>query len=120
MPQGKETADCFTIFSRRMLRSTAETVGSQTYACGTRIVAVPNIHKQDFTQTESREYALLYSVQTGSGSHPASYTMNSGAFFFGAMRQGREADHSTPSSTEIKIDGGVPPLSTSLHGVVFN
>jgi hypothetical protein len=37
--------------------------------------------------------------QNGSGAHPASYPMNS---FPGAKCPGREADHSPPSSAEVK------------------
>jgi hypothetical protein len=37
------------------------------------------------------------SVQTGSGAHPASYPMGTGV-----KRQGREADHSLPTSAEVK------------------
>jgi hypothetical protein len=37
-------------------------------------------------------------VQTGSGAHPASYAMGTG----GKARPGRDADHSPPSSAEVK------------------
>jgi hypothetical protein len=36
-------------------------------------------------------------VQTGSGAHPASYPMGTGGSF-----PGREAEHSNPSSAEVK------------------
>jgi hypothetical protein len=39
--------------------------------------------------------------QTGSGAHPASYPTGIGSLF-GVKRPEREADHSSPSSTEIK------------------
>jgi hypothetical protein len=38
----------------------------------------------------------------GSGTHPASYPMGTRGSFLGVKRPGREADHSTPSSTEVK------------------
>jgi hypothetical protein len=41
-------------------------------------------------------------VQTGSGAHPASYTMGTGGSFPGIKRPGREVDHSTPTSAEVK------------------
>jgi hypothetical protein len=42
-------------------------------------------------------------VQTGSGAHPASYPMGTGGSFPGGKgRPGREADHSPPSSAEVK------------------
>jgi hypothetical protein len=49
---------------------------------------------------EAGNFSLLHSVQTGSGTHPPSYPM--GALSLGVKRPGREADHSLPSSTEIK------------------
>jgi hypothetical protein len=44
-------------------------------------------------------FSLLHNVQTGSGAHPATYTMVTGDT---CKQQGREADHSPPSSTEVK------------------
>jgi hypothetical protein len=42
-------------------------------------------------------------VQTGSGTHPASYPMGTGGSFPGGKaRPGRDADHSPPSSAEVK------------------
>jgi hypothetical protein len=38
-------------------------------------------------------------VQTGSGAHPASYSMGTGS---GKARPGRDADHSPPSGAEVK------------------
>ena len=40
-------------------------------------------------------------VQTGSGVHPASYTMGTGSFP-GVKRPGRGADHPPPSSAEVE------------------
>jgi hypothetical protein len=45
---------------------------------------------------------FLHCVQTGSGAHPASYPMGTGGSFPGVKRQGREADHSPPTSAEVK------------------
>jgi hypothetical protein len=43
--------------------------------------------------------------QTGSGAHPASYTMGTGGSFPGGKeRPGRDADHSPPSSAEVKSE----------------
>jgi hypothetical protein len=55
--------------------------------------------------------SLLHSIQTGSGPHPASYPMGAGALFPGAKHPGREADHFSPSSAEVKKGGAIPPLS---------
>jgi len=49
--------------------------------------------------------------QTGSGAHPASYTM---AVSLEAKRPRREADHSPPTSVEVK---NACPIR--LHGVVL-
>jgi hypothetical protein len=48
-------------------------------------------------------FSLLHSVQTGSRAHPTSYSMGTGG-----KRPEREADHSTPSSDEIKNGGAIP------------
>jgi hypothetical protein len=48
------------------------------------------------------KFSLHHRVQTGSGAHPASYPMGNGALSLGVKRRGRDADHSPPSSAEIK------------------
>jgi hypothetical protein len=45
---------------------------------------------------------LHHRVQNGSGAHPASYPMVTRGSFLGLKRPGREADHSLPSSAEVK------------------
>jgi hypothetical protein len=47
-------------------------------------------------------FPLHHRVQNGSGAHPASYTMGTRALSLGIKRPGREADHSPPSSAEVK------------------
>jgi hypothetical protein len=47
-------------------------------------------------------FSLHHRVQTGSGSHPASYPMGTGAVSLGIKRPGRKVDHSPPSSAEVK------------------
>jgi hypothetical protein len=47
-------------------------------------------------------FSLHYRVQNGSGAHPASYPLGTRGSFHGVKRPGREADHSPPSSTEVK------------------
>jgi hypothetical protein len=56
------------------------------------------------------DFSILHSAHTGSGSHPASYPMGTGALFLGIKRPGTEADHSPPSSAEVKKAGAIPPL----------
>jgi hypothetical protein len=44
----------------------------------------------------------LHHIQNGSGAHPASYPTGTRAPCLGVKRPGREADHSPPSSAEVK------------------
>jgi hypothetical protein len=45
--------------------------------------------------------SLRHRVYTGTGAHPASYSMHTGGSFHGVKWPGR-ADHSLQSSTEVK------------------
>jgi hypothetical protein len=47
-------------------------------------------------------FSLHHRVQNGSEAHPASYPMVTRGSFPGVKRPGREADHSPPSSAEVK------------------
>jgi hypothetical protein len=47
-------------------------------------------------------FCLHHRVQNGSGAHPASYAMGTGALSLGVKRPGREVDHSPPSDAEFK------------------
>jgi hypothetical protein len=47
-------------------------------------------------------FSLHHRVQNGSGVHPASYPTVPGNLSLGVKRPGREADHSPPSSAEVK------------------
>jgi hypothetical protein len=49
-----------------------------------------------------KKFSLLHIVQTGSGVHSTSYKMDTGGSFPGVKRQGLEADHSPPTSAEVK------------------
>jgi hypothetical protein len=50
----------------------------------------------------AKDFSSSLCIQTGSGAHPASCTMGTGSPFPGAKaRQGRDADHSPPSSAEV-------------------
>jgi hypothetical protein len=52
---------------------------------------------------EAKDFSSNLCVQTGSGAHPASCTMGTGGPFTGGKaRQGRDADHSPPSSAEVE------------------
>jgi hypothetical protein len=51
---------------------------------------------------EANDFSSSLCVQTGSGTHPASYTMGTGGPFPGGKaRPGRDADHSPPSSAKV-------------------
>jgi hypothetical protein len=52
--------------------------------------------------TRAGDFSLHHRVQTGSGAHPASCPMGNSGTFPGVKRQQREADHSPPSSAEVK------------------
>jgi hypothetical protein len=66
-------------------------------------------------------FSLHYRVQNGSEAHPASYQMGTGGSFPGVKAEGREADHSPPSSAEVKNAWSYTstPL-TRLHDVVLS
>jgi hypothetical protein len=64
---------------------------------------------------------LFTRVQNGSGAHPASYPIRTGSSSLGVKRPEREANHSSPSSAEVKYAWSytsTPPVC--LHGVVIS
>jgi hypothetical protein len=72
-----------------------------------------------FNSREGQEIFLHSTAsRPGSGAHSASYPIRSGVFPLGANRPGRAADHSPPSSAEVKNGGAIPPLPhmTSWRG----
>jgi hypothetical protein len=55
--------------------------------------------------TGAEDFSSSPCVQTGSGAHPASYPMGTGGPFpSGKALPGRDADHSPPSSAEVKYE----------------
>jgi hypothetical protein len=53
--------------------------------------------------TEAEDFSSSLCVQSGSGVHPASCTMGTGGPFPGGIARPRcDADHSPPSSAEVK------------------
>jgi hypothetical protein len=51
----------------------------------------------------AKDFSCNLCVQTGSGTHPPSCTMDTGGPFPGGKaRPGRDADHSPPSNAEVK------------------
>jgi hypothetical protein len=67
------------------------------------------------------QVSLNYSIQTDSGTHPASYPMSTVGSFPGGKVQEPIADHSPPSSVDVKIGGAifVSPRPKCLHGIVL-
>jgi hypothetical protein len=63
--------------------------------------------------TEAEDFYSNLCVQAGSGAHPASCTVGTGGSFPGRKaRPGRDADHSPPSSAEVKERvGAIPPVT---------
>jgi hypothetical protein len=55
--------------------------------------------------TEVRCLSLLHCIQSGSGAHPSLIE-----WVPWDLCPGREADHSPPSSVEVKNGGTIPPL----------
>jgi hypothetical protein len=70
---------------------------------------------------EEREFPLLYSTASRPALGPSQSRIQwlPGALSSGVKRQGREADHSPPSSAEVKNGRAIPPLShmSSWRGV---
>jgi hypothetical protein len=55
--------------------------------------------------TGAEDFSSSPCVQTGSGAHPAFYPVGTGGSFPGGKaRPGRDADHSHPSSAEVKYE----------------
>jgi hypothetical protein len=71
-----------------------------------------------------RTKVCIITVQTGFGAHAAPYLMGTGwggALYPVVKQPGREADHSSPTSAEVKktwIYTSTPPIR--LHGAVLS
>jgi hypothetical protein len=75
--------------------------------CGPKGRATPNLPTNIVSPEESlvlSQFSIpaLHIVQTGSRVHSTSYPMGTGVSFPGVKRQEREADHSHPTSAEVK------------------
>jgi hypothetical protein len=49
-----------------------------------------------------KTFSILHIVKTDSGVRPTTYKMGTGGSFSRVKRQGRETDHSPPTSAEVK------------------
>jgi hypothetical protein len=54
--------------------------------------------------TGAEDFSSSRCVQTGSGAHPGYLMVTGGPFPGGKARPGRDADHSPPSSAEVKYE----------------
>jgi hypothetical protein len=72
-------------------------------------------------QSQLWDFSLRHHIQTGSGAHPASYPMGiTGALTPGVKRPECEANHSSPSSAEVKNTwSSTATLPIRLHCVVL-
>jgi hypothetical protein len=59
---------------------------------------------------QQKVFSLLHSFQICSDAHQASYLITPGALSPGVKPPGREADHSPPSSVEVKTGGHILPI----------
>jgi hypothetical protein len=71
--------------------------------CSVSIVSDYGLDNQGSIPTEAEDFSSNLWVQTGSEAHPASYTMGTrGSFPRGKAWPGCDADHSPPSSANVK------------------
>jgi hypothetical protein len=68
----------------------------------------------------ARNFSLFYRIQTGFATHPVSYAMGSGVSFPEVKRPVHEADHSPPSSAEIKNEWRYTSTPIRFHGEVLS
>jgi hypothetical protein len=69
------------------------------------------------SQARATDFSLFYSVQTDAGAHLPPIQWVPGVLSPVVNRQGREANHSPPSSAEVKNGGAIPPF---LHMASWN
>jgi hypothetical protein len=58
--------------------------------------------KPGFGSRQGKRFSILQNVKTGCGAHPPSHQMDTGVPYPGVKQPGREANHSPPSSADIK------------------
>jgi hypothetical protein len=72
---------------------------------GLKIIHILPITGRGSIPAGAEDFSSSPCVQTVSGAHPASYPMGTwGPFPRGKARPGRDADHSPPSSAEVKYE----------------
>jgi hypothetical protein len=63
----------------------------------------------------ARYFSSIHAVQTGSGTHSASYPMGTVGVSPGIKRQGRDSDDSPPSRREVKNVWSCTSTSPNIH-----
>jgi hypothetical protein len=83
-------------------------------------IVMDSVWTAGFQFPAKARFSFPHSVQTGSGGHPASYSMGTGAISQGLKRQRLEIVHSPPSSAKVKNSGAIPSLPIRLHDVMLH
>jgi disulfide bond formation protein DsbB len=92
----------------------------------------PQVRKarNDLTASRTEYLSVLKNVQTGTGTHPASYFMDTSGFLLATKHSRHEADHSGPPSAIAKNKcsstwtvshmptGATVPIRTEAHGAI--
>jgi hypothetical protein len=84
--------------------------GTLIWHCGSSVSVVSDYGLDDReievrSPTGAEDFSSSPCIQTGSGAHPASCPMGTGGPFPGGKaRPGRDANHSPPSSAEVKYE----------------
>jgi hypothetical protein len=88
------------------LKTKAYAVNVHIVSCSGSIVSDYGLDDRGSIPRQGAEdFSSSPCVQSGSGAHPASYPMGTGGLFPGGKaRPGRDADHSPPSSAEVKYE----------------
>jgi hypothetical protein len=73
----------------------------------------------DFWQRRGN-FSLCHRIQIGCETHPASYPMDNGSSSTGVRRQGREANHPSPSSAKVENAWSYTSNPKHHHGVVLS
>jgi hypothetical protein len=85
------------------------------------MVTIYGLKDRNSIPERERDFSLHnHCVYLQSETHPASYPMGTRDVFSGVKRPKREVDHSSPSSSEAKVRGAIPPLTntSSWRGLI--
>jgi hypothetical protein len=77
------------------------------------------MHVESSIADMARGYTLIHRIQTRSGAQPTPYPMGNEGLLPKIKHLGHNADHSSPSSVEVKNGGAIPPRPKHIHGTVL-